>query len=487
MATILGRARPDLTTFVIAGAHALVCFVLSLALVVPAELADDDARALAGWPITAREIAIARLIATLRPILLASIACVGAPLIAYAIVGPIALVSAVLLAVGIALQAIAIPSATLAFVAGLVRVVGRTGARRVVVTLAALALLAIIGSAIGAAIVAPPKAKDPMPEIALPALLPPAWAAAWGVLGIDARAPGRATLGLLAALACAPLALRLMARRGEAAEASRSIAQVRSAPLVAILSAALAPLTPGREGWVVRRVLAAHARDDWRHGLLRLWPILVATGFAAAVLMPATMRIGSGSAWFTPTALAACALVLPAIYAPLAGLGLIACSSTPDAAWIVAQGDLDPSRTLAAVRGIVRGICLMPLVVLPSIMLARLSVPAAGLFSSIVLATLTFELSLALFQQRFLVHPFSRKWQGEPDLLVLAATIAITPIAATVVMVLLAAHRLGPGGVGALALVLGSGFVAARRALARRIVRDGLRLELAPAGDTTAA
>ena len=71
----------------------LACALLSVLLAAPAMLDDEDARSIGWWPITSRDIALARLLGILRPVALASVILCGLPLVVFAVVGPIPMLS----------------------------------------------------------------------------------------------------------------------------------------------------------------------------------------------------------------------------------------------------------------------------------------------------------------------------------------------------------------------------------------------------------
>src|SRR5204862_3960905 len=124
---------PELATFAVAVAQAAMTIAMTAMIGVPSLLADDDAAVLGWWPLSARDLTLARLLIVLRPVMQGSAVLCGLPLAAHALLGPIPLVSALSLAVGLALQAIAVTALVMAVVAGALSGPGRKAGRRALI------------------------------------------------------------------------------------------------------------------------------------------------------------------------------------------------------------------------------------------------------------------------------------------------------------------------------------------------------------------
>lgn len=477
------RDHPAFTTFLVAAAHASTCLLITVFLMAPALLEDDDALTIGWWPVSLRDVALARLSLVLGPVVRASLVLLVLPVCVHAIVGPVPLLDGLGLALGLVLQGIAVTFGLTALLLGLVVRVGRDRARRVAQVGGIVLLLgATLGPTVVPLFAGRPETRGVHAEVPeLPAWLPPGWYAAWGRLGADPPdALPWAVLGAAVAAAVVPLAFRGFASRRRGEDLSPRAGRPRPAPLVALVAAWLRPFTPGREGFTVRRLLAGHLREDWHLAALRAWPIAVAGLLAgAAVVDPAQLAGLAEPAGALPVRGAALS-VLAALYLPLPVLGVLVASQDHRAAWLLAQADLDPHRLLSAVRGVVRGLALVPALAILGLLLVRCGASAQVVAGDLVVFGLTFEFALRVAQRSYLVLPFSRSWSSPPEDFVIAWAVGLVPVSTIAVLWMVIVHdpfTVGKAVTWAL-LVLGIALV--ERSSRRAVERAGLHLELAP-------
>lgn len=475
--TILLRARPDVAALLPCLAAALLAIIVSSALGAPSLLADDDARILGWWPISSRDLALARFAALLRPVLAGSAVLCALPVAAFAVVGPVPIVSALLLALAIVVQACAACAAVVAVVAGAVRLLGRQGARRLL--LFVMTPLVVVPAALPG-LLADSIARQPQRVEVLLAILPPAWFASWALVPADAAAAPLA-LSLITTLGVIPLAMRLVASGGAGEQVEARRARPRRAPLGSLAGALLVPFTPGREGRVMRRLVVAHVREEWRLGILRLAPLAALAAAVAVALAPESLaasavQILPGSLGFRPVLLAPIAAVFLALPSVLLLLG----SEDHDAAWLLAGSDLEPARMLGAARGAARALVGLPLVTVVAALHARAGSPLALAIPDVTITALMFDVALRAIQRRHLLWPFSRPWDGPPDDLVLAMAAGGVPLAITLLLLLAVGYDHGHVTRLAGCAILVPVIVALHRSIARAAATEGLRLEIVP-------
>ncbi len=402
--------RPELATLVLLAAQLGGVLLRSGGEVVPLVLDADDRRVLGWWPVSERELLLARGGVLLQGVAEATVAVAALPLLLLAIRGEPPVVAAVGAGAGLALHGVAVAAVLLLWVQGLARLAGRRRARRFTEALGTMTLIVLINLLARA-----PRAVGGWLEGLAgwqELLLPPLWFAAWG--GWGRPLPGQmlgAGLALVAVALLVGLGARALgtAARGEDAGEVRGGAGGRdwSAPLAAWVGRWL----PGRQGRAVRLLLVAHLREDWRLlGVLFGVPILM-TGYLVLVTgwRPPPGSVGATGAadWAAPLG-----LLLSVLGLSLASA--LGCSAEPAAGWLVRSGVLDAPRLLALQRRLVRALVPAPLLtvtLLATVIAGRLS-PGQALLAAVP-AWLALEIMLAFVQLVLPAAPFSRPWQRQ--------------------------------------------------------------------------
>lgn len=462
-----GQGRPGLAAVAMSAAHVVFLSVTIVGQTVPAMLRDDDAVIVGWWPVTLRELLLARLGTVLVPALQISVALLAAPLAAFAVVGAPPVGAALLLGLALLAQVLVLALVAASVTAAVIRLAGPRRARR----LGALVVDGNLGI---------------MPFLLLPfadrifawlrhhpsvvGWLPPAWFAAFG----DPLAGPAAWRGMALAAAFTGLTAaggwRLATRRGGApvplAEGPPPRVRRHWSDLVLLL---LRPWLRGREGWVTGRLLAAHLREDWRFGGNMLFGVLL----ACSLLWYYTRADqGDEDAVFGLLMGGSQILMLMAITIPF----VTTFSSSPRALWIVALADLDPVRLLAAQRGMIHVLFTAPVLVVFAARGVGLQVPPGTTLLLLVIMALEAEL-LMLVGQR--IHPlmaFSREFTQDQSARAVARGFALVGVfvAMAVVNGLAGAWVWSRWGLAA-SLPVAVAFAA--RAVARRVA--GSRLNFA--------
>lgn len=400
------RGQPLLGPIVLCVAQVVFLASNLVGQVVPALLCAEDERAVGWWPLSHRDLVLARLGTVLVPGLQLTAALAGAPLVTLMVVGRPTVVAGLLLALAVLLQTLVLAVGAAALATALVRGVGTRRARKLAAplvdgNLSVLPLLLMWS--------AQPLMRffEQHPQVG--SWLPPVWFAGWG----DPLAGAHAWRGMALSAALSVLVLVV----GWRAAAPRTAAPERENPAPAgrrrahwtdVMPLLLRPWLRGREGWVTGRLLAAHLRDDWRFGANALLNLTLLGG----MLWYHTRPEGDGADPAFDLLLGGTqVLLMMTISIPF----LVAFSSTPKALWVVAMADLDARRLLAAQRGLVRGLALVPLM---AIMLVRgLQLGAGGLPLAVALALMALECEfLLLLTQR--VQPllaFSRAYTRDQN------------------------------------------------------------------------
>jgi len=480
LATLILRSRPDIAAFAIACVHGAFVVMLSLALAVPLFLGEDDARCTGWWPLPMRDVALARVLVVLRSVFGASLCLVTLPLLAHAVIGRVPVVSALLLALGLALQAAAASLLPVAAIAGVVALLGRRVAGRV---LAGAGIATLAGVLVASALA--PRWVPSTPPGAVPGSLPapppwapPTWFSAWARLG-DEGAPQLAGLSVALALVAAPVALRVLATRSRGDAPEIRHARPRRSLLAPATSAWLAPFARGLEGLVVRRLWLAHLREDARLLPLRWMPLVALGGAVALAFAPErALEPFASASGELPVRVA---VILP-VMATLAGMfSVLAQVTSADhaAAWLLAQSGLDPSRTAAAQRGVGRALFLAPIVALLALAHVLAGTAPGRAVADVLIVTLVFELSQRLFQMRHPCWPFSRPRGAPPDDAVIILACALVPLAAITIGWMALIYESAWWGKLLTAAFLLWWLRLARREHERMLRADGLRLEIA--------
>jgi hypothetical protein len=400
--TRMPESHPHPGVLVISLVHWFLVANLVLAQAGPSLLMDDDAQVLGGWPLSHREILLARLGLLLRPALAVTLAVSALPLVAYAFVGRPPVLQALSFLVGLLVQTVGVAFGVALGLVLLLRWWGRRRAQRLAGMLAdgnaqAYVLLLVYPVRL---------AWDWL--WAHPAVLyafPGGWPVAWGDWRSPAVAWTWAGIGLVLNAVGVVFGFRLLApahRGREVAPAARRPAARHPSRLVA---AVLRPFTRSREGAVLRRLVEAHLRDDWRVVGTVVTPIVFLIWM---VFDPSEL-----GETFAPDSLRLTAMrTVPYIHlyfvmAVLAAFTTVS-SSRPEAMWLVALGDLDGGRLLASMRAVTHVMLVGPMLAI--YVLRAIMAGAAPLVAlrDVVLIWLEIDVLLLLLQPLLPLMPFSQ-------------------------------------------------------------------------------
>jgi hypothetical protein len=400
--------HPDVGVLVLVAAHWLLTAGMVVSLAGPSLLVDDDQQVLGWWPVSRRELLLARLGTLLKPALQVTLALGLVPLVVFAFTGRPPVLMAALLGVGLLIQTLGVAFGTAAVLALVVRLWGRRRAERLA-ALAADSNIFMYFWLLGAFM---PRLEPFFTAHAgLFLALPLFWFTIFGdpLAGPLAQAAG--AVGVVWCLTSVAVGLRLLGRAHAGEMAEPLATRPPRWHHASVVSWLLRPMMPGREGWVVRRLLESHLRDDWRFigGMLTLPVMIAVMFFVASDAAPA----GTGSPELAHTALQAVenspfVMVLAATV-----IFLTTFSSTPAALWPVALADLDTGRLLTAQRGMIRGLVVAPVLVLYAVKAALLGASPGIIILDLVVLALQVETVLTILQPMIMIMPFSQPYTSD--------------------------------------------------------------------------
>lgn|GEM_PF-4306987 len=403
-----GNIHPPPGVLILVGVHWLLVLNMVLGLAGPSLLVDDDHKVLGWWPVTRREIMLARLGTLLKPALQTTLALMAAPLVVYAIVGRPILLTAAVFGLGLILQAICVTFGAAVALSLLVRMLGRTKAQRLAALLADgnnffyFWLIFLVAPRIW------PWLKGHTEVLNA---LPPLWFGAFGDLAAGPHAWLMASVGVIVTAILVGTGLRLMV----AADAGSQAVKVEKAPSPRhpsrLVSWLLQPWMKGREGWVLRRLLESHLREDWRFigGMISMPLVMLVFFFGAGGNMGRDLV----DADINRTALGAVSYTHMLILMAASVLHLSAFSSTPAALWLVALADLDTRRLLSGQRGMVRGLITAPMLLVYGIRAMTLGAPPWIALLDMAVLGLQVEIIVTVMQPILMVMPFSRGYTND--------------------------------------------------------------------------
>jgi hypothetical protein len=404
------RHMPDLAVTLLIVAQGGAVLMRTGTEVVPLVLGADDRRVLGWWPVSERELLVARGLIVLESVLEASAAILAIPLLVLLVTGRPPVVVGLGALVGTALHAVTLGAFMLLAVHGLGRLLGRQHARRVVDVLGSVVMIIVLNLAL--------RAFRPLLEQidALPAwlrLLAPAyWYGAWGAVA----SPGwlallAVSLSVVATLALVVPGLRLLGRRGEVADADEPVATRRPRDWTGPLVGWLRPWLGGRDGRAMTLLLRAHLREDWRFtGALIFLPGAI---LAYLLLMKMDDVADLGRDLGNAASLAT-TLSLWMSFLALSLGGAITSSVSAPAAWLPHGGVVQGRRWLSLQRRAIRMLVPLPLlVVVTGVMVWRAGLDPRQAPLVVVPAWLTFEALVLFLQATAPTAPFSRAWRRE--------------------------------------------------------------------------
>lgn len=468
--------HPPLGVLVLVGVHWLLVVNMVTALAGPSLLVDDDLQAVGWWPVTRRELLLARLGTILKPALQATLALGAAPVLVYAVTGRPPLAPAVALAAGLLIQTVGVTFGVAAALALVVRLWGRRRAQRLAALFADgnnfiyLWLLIVFAGNL-----------EPWfsahPQVLLS--LPPLWFAAYGDLWAGGLSRLLAALGTAVSFIMVGAGLRVLGAGGQGHPSQPVEARPARWHFSAVVSRLLRPMMRGREGWVVRRLLESHLREDWRFvgGMLTM-PAMMAVMFFG---LDDTTRAGlePGALDFTALTSIQHAPFLTAM--TLSVIFLASYSSTPRALWLVGLADLDTGGLLAAQRGMIRGLVTLPVLLLYGVKAAQLGATPLVVAGDLAVLLLQVEVIITFLQPFIMTMPFSVAYTNDQTgrrvaLGFLALGVALVFVALDFLYAAFAAARLATW------VVLPVALLAVRWWLGRRIRGRRLGMDLVSEG-----
>jgi len=433
---------------------------------VPLILGQEDRRVLGWWPVSERELLLARSGLLLRAVLEASAAMTAAPLVVLLVAGAPPVAAGLGTLVGLGLHAVVLAAVLAILVQGLARLIGRARARRLVEVAGTLLIVIVINLA--ARRLGTLAGESRLAGGWALAAVPTAWFGAWGALA----QPGwpevaAAGMGLAAAIAVPAWGLRALGSRGRGDRESTARSR-RAVDWTRPLGWWLAPWLRGRDGRALGLLARAHLREDWRltGGVLFL-PVLL-----LAYLAVSGDRLAGATAG-TEAIAGRLALWMALLGASLGGA--FTCSSEAAAAWLPAGGVGDPRRLLSLERRLARALLPAPALLAIGIALwAADLVRPADLPAVLGIPWLAFELTLTLTQLVGPAAPFSRAWRrdgGGANRAVFWLLLLVAPACLVWNALVIARTR---WGLALTAALLAGSLAGVRWSLARRIGRHGL-------------
>lgn len=436
----------------------------------PALLADADSDVLGWWPVTPRDLLLARVLRLLRDSLIFAAAAAGVPVLVLLFTGRPPVLAAALFGLGVVVQAVAVVFGVFTLAALLVRRLGRDKAVR----LAALVSDGNFGWIIWLIVINVSfQAERITDHIDALAWLPPLWAGLWAAPTSPATFLRGVLLLSLTTAVLVVLGTRLAGAPAPAADGPRRRAAASSRHWTDPLEPLLAPWLPGREGWVTRRLLVAHLRNDWRFLASALAGPLM---FAAMIFAAGHDDALSADAAHSAMLDIRFAFWIPFL-APTAFMAMLG-SSRPEAIWPVALADLDGARLLAAQRRVGRVLLLAPMLVVYVVRAMQLGAPWPWALGDALLLAALWENGVLLLQERTRTMSFGRRIGHDQD----AKRVAIMLLSLVFSMVnalLIFVYTVSPGGAAAtwgLSLLL-YGFLRWRL---RALRGQRLRMDLVP-------
>ncbi len=265
--------RPPLMVIILVGLHWVVVLSTVLNQAGPAMLSARDEDVVGWWPLTRRELLLARFGLLLKPALEVTVALTLLPLITFLFMGRPPVLAALILALGLLVQTLGVAFGLAGLLMLALRLLGRRKSER---------LAGMFADGNGTLLFYLPfllwdkLAPWFQTHDWVVYLLPPIWFSGWG----DPLLAGRFRILALMGLAASLLTIALGMRAAVTGTAGVEIREVETRParfsLSGLIAGFLRPMMPGIEGWAVRKLLQAHLREDGRFtGSMAGFPLMV--------------------------------------------------------------------------------------------------------------------------------------------------------------------------------------------------------------------
>ncbi len=376
---------------------------------VPLILGQEDHRVLGWWPVSERELLLARGALLLLTVLESAAAMVAIPLIALMVAGRPPVLAGLGALVGVALHGVVLTALLTVGIQGLARLLGRARARRLVEVVGTLLIVVVINVVVRTF-------GRLLPGLDLEngwilVLAPPGWFGAWAALW----SPGwpvatAALLGVASAVVLPVLGARALASSGRGDREPVVVRRRRGPDWTRPFEWWLAPWLTGRDGRALQLLVRAHLREDWRFTsalvffpvLMLVYVVMVGGRFSGGMpgMMAVPMLVGRLGLWMA-----------------VLGISLgsaFSMSAESDAAWVVGCGVGDGWRLLALQRRMARMLLPVPLLfAIGVVLLVTGMVPAGDLPAVLAVPWLVFETMLSLMQWAVPAAPFSLAWRRD--------------------------------------------------------------------------
>ncbi len=403
-----GESHPPLGVIILVAVQYLVVSGMVISEAAPALLTEDDEKTIGWWPITQRELHLARISVLMRPALEVTLALTAIPLLVLMVTGKPPVVTALIFGIGLVVQAVGVTFGVATIVLLVVRLFGRHTAERLGGLLAGGNIMFLLFPLMFSLDKISPWFKS-HPGILY--FCPPVWFASWGDLTAGKEYTLLAGAGLLSTLFVVWAGARLAVSTNNTTRVTNRKARPGRFHFSGLISAILRPLMRGKEGSALRILLEAHLREDWRfNGSLVSIPVmLLFFGFGLGA---------SSASSVCPEDLQHSAMTSVNMLVMLLFLGPLALqsshfSSTPEAIWILALADLNTDRLLTAQRGILRGLIFVPALLIYSIRAHSLGASWVIILTDVAVLGLELDLMILIFQPWLARMPFSARFKQE--------------------------------------------------------------------------
>ena len=402
-------ARPWIMTSLLIFAQGGAVFFYSASEVMPLVLGAEDHRHMGWWPVSERELLLARLGVVMQSVLEATAVMTTIPLIVLAVTGNPPVVPMIGAMVGLLLHAVTLSTVMVLLTQGLGRLLGRRNARRLVEVMGTIVVVILIQVLMRSIEAASEHLESLSPWLFM--LIPTAWYGAWGGL---AQASSPVLIGAAASLVATTIlyviGIRVLGRVG-AEEDARPVARRSTDRWTGWLASWAGLFLRGRDGRALRLLLIAHLREDWRFtGSLLFMPVML----LLYLLIIGRSDIGPLEPGLAGAAQVATGLGLWMSFLALSLGASTTCSVEAEASWLVRGGVISGPRMLSLQRRLIR--CLLPgpllfLFTLGLVIWGGLSPWLAPLAAAP--AWMAFEICLTFVQSTLPAAPFSRFWRRD--------------------------------------------------------------------------
>ena len=404
------RGRLDVAVSIMVFAQGVAVFMRAGGEIVPVVLGTDDRRVLGWWPVSEREILVARGVLVLESVLEASAAILAIPLVVLLVVGRPPVTPLLGALVGVLLHAITLAAVMLLLVHGIGRLLGRQRARRVIDVMSSIFIIIAINLIIRT--VRP--SLETLGELSPWVLtaVPTYWYGAWGALHAPSGPMLAAvTAGLAATIVLLGGGVRVLAGRNTAADEEEQTSARGGRDWTRPILAWLSPWLRGRDGRVMLLLLKSQLREDWRFTSSVMF---LPAGLLVYLFVIRVDDMGELMRDLTSARDLASTMGLWMSFLAVSVAGSIVLSVQADAAWLVQGGVLDARRMLSMQRRLMRWLIPIPLMaVLMTVLVVRIGFDVRQVPLVAIPALLAFEIMVVFLQCAAPSMPFCRAWRRE--------------------------------------------------------------------------